>query len=363
MFGSRLKSSIKAVCFGAQRHLSTWIVGTIALLIAVMSPQLVSAACVYSPSPAGWLCSGVVNEIIIGTAADEYYQFDNGVTGTLTIHANGGWDKIFFPVTTTGLTIDLSNQTTAQTVYAGLQILFQGFTRATVQGGSGNDTITGTSGDDLILGMGGNDTLTGGAGNDHITGGTGPDVNDNDIIHGGTGNDTLDAAGGNDTVYGDDGDDTLYGWTGDDTLAGGPGTDTITGDAGTDTLNDTPANCAGDSISTVETVNCAVVPPAPPATTDGTRVALDGSLLLVFSDFRDTTNGMPITHIPLASLLAPTDEQKASGQPVWVGYQDSEYARGWGAAVYWQNSHYGVVVYKDGGKTVYDDTGAICGWF
>jgi hypothetical protein len=97
--------------------------------------------------------------------------------------------------------------------------------------------------------------------------------------------------------------------------------------------------------------------------TDGTRVALDGNTFVVFSNFRDTPNGMIITHIPLAALRAPTDEEKASGTPIWVGYKDSEFAPGWGAAVYWQNNHYGVVVYKDGGQTVYEDTGAVCGWF
>jgi len=106
-----------------------------------------------------------------------------------------------------------------------------------------------------------------------------------------------------------------------------------------------------------------VVPRVPElCLTDGIQVTLEDNMLLIFSDFRDTTNGMIISQIPLRSLRAPSDEEKASGLPILAAYKESEFAPGWSVAIYWQNEHYAVVVYTDNGQTVYEDTGAICGW-
>jgi Ca2+-binding RTX toxin-like protein len=93
--------------------------------------------------------------------------------------------------------------------------------KASLSGGSGNDTLTGGSGvdtlkgddgDDVLFGKGGNDQLFGGAGNDGLTGGVGTDQafgeagNDrmiwnpgegSDLNEGGDGIDTVEVIGGN----------------------------------------------------------------------------------------------------------------------------------------------------------------------
>lgn len=94
--------------------------------------------------------------------------------------------------------------------------------------------------------------------------------------------------------------------------------------------------------------------------TPGSRIGFEDNKLLVFSDFSSTANGMLISEIPFSSLRAPSDEEKASGQPILVGSKASEFAQGWFVEVYWQNDRYGVVIYNNGGNSVYDVTGASC---
>jgi Ca2+-binding RTX toxin-like protein len=60
-------------------------------------------------------------------------------------------------------------------------------TKATLNGGNGNDTINGGDGNDSIDGGGGDDSINGGNGNDTISGGGG-----NDTIDGGGGFNSLD---------------------------------------------------------------------------------------------------------------------------------------------------------------------------
>jgi Ca2+-binding RTX toxin-like protein len=87
--------------------------------------------------------------------------------------------------------------------------------RASLSGGSGNDTITGGSGDDIISGDSGNDVLLGMAGAD--------------TLHGGDGNDTITGGTGTDSVLGDAGNDRMI-WNpgdGSDTNDGNDGSDTV----------------------------------------------------------------------------------------------------------------------------------------
>jgi len=283
-----------------------------------------------------------------------------------------------FSLAPSAVWVNLSNDSTYQTVYAGLTVLFQGFNTAGnidfLIGGNGNDFLIGGDGDDRLYGDTGNDIINGGAGNDIINGGTGDDT-----LNGDTGNDIINGQAGNDNLYGGDGNDTLNGNMGNDNLYGQAGNDNLYGGAGNDTRSDTNgADCASDTLnSDVETDNCVVVPPPPPPApaashsltpelciTGGTRMAYqaDRNIIVVYSDFEDSNrNGMIITEIPLGAIPAPSDEQKASGQPIGLLYKDSEFAPGWSLGLYWQNSHYGVQVFKDG--NMFDDTGAICGWF
>jgi len=117
--------------------------------------------------------------------------------------------------------------------------------RATLNGGSGNDTLTTNARtvNTTLLGGFGNDilavspnttvghTLRGNFGNDTITGGP-----SGDAISGGFGNDSVTALGGSDEVDGDDGDDTITGGTGPDQLLGGDGDDRLFGNSGRDRL-------------------------------------------------------------------------------------------------------------------------------
>lgn len=129
---------------------------------------------------------------IIGTAGSTIIEFQNGITGNITITGNGGEDILDFGYWLIGIVIDLS-KTTQQTVAPGLFI-----------------TLT-----DFDIDYGSQKFVAGGVGNDVITGGSGPDR-----LEGRGGNDTLDGGGGNDVLIGSAGDDTLIGGDGDDIIRG-----------------------------------------------------------------------------------------------------------------------------------------------
>ncbi|MGH3859479.1 calcium-binding protein [Actinokineospora sp.] len=140
---------------------------------------------------------------------------------------------------------------------------YVGALRATVGGGTGNDTVTGGWAGDTIEGGDGNDMLNGEAGDDTLIGGEGNDLiqagSDNDALYGdftysvstcGTltyrCNDTLYGGGGNDRLYGGYAGDKSYGGYGDDVIHdptggglfnGGPGDDDLSG--GSPAMRDT----------------------------------------------------------------------------------------------------------------------------
>lgn len=117
--------------------------------------------------------------------------------------------------------------------------------RASINGGSGNDTLTteAVNSNTTVAGSTGNDvlvvsptsavghSLNGNSGNDTITGGP-----FGDGIGGGSGNDSINARGGDDTVDGDTGDDTVTGGTGPDRLLGDDGDDRLFGNSGRDRI-------------------------------------------------------------------------------------------------------------------------------
>jgi Ca2+-binding RTX toxin-like protein len=124
-------------------------------------------------------------------------QFDIHDVSGIKISTGGGNDRI-----------TLSNDTL--TINIGVTQFHFALPRATITGGSGNDTIQGGPGADEIYG----DTkplarrpqfiIAAPDGNDSINGGKG-----NDTIHGNGGNDQLDGSTGNDSIFGDDGIDTI----------------------------------------------------------------------------------------------------------------------------------------------------------
>jgi hypothetical protein len=249
------------------------VVGFIAVVLALASHGLVQADCTSTSSDGGitlfWTCSGTINDVTIaGTANNDIFRLEQGSQGRLTIQANGstmGYDEINFFFEPKNLTINLSNQSSFQTVYAGLEIWFQGFVRASIVGGNGDDILTGTDGDDSIQGTSGKDIIDGGAGNDSIQGGAHEDIlyggPGDDLIQGLLGNDTIDGGVGNDSLYGDDGDDSIDGGDGNDTITGGNGTDTYVSTSNNNInldLNMTTAQNTGDGNDTVTQVENAI---------------------------------------------------------------------------------------------------------
>jgi Ca2+-binding RTX toxin-like protein len=87
--------------------------------------------------------------------------------------------------------------------------------RASLYGGSGNDTLIGAAAADFLFGQAGNDTLLGNGGNDFLFGGAG-----DDLLTGGAGNDMVFGEAGNDRMIWNPGDGT-------DLNEGGAGVDTV----------------------------------------------------------------------------------------------------------------------------------------
>jgi hypothetical protein len=457
------------------RHRHIWLLTLLGVLVLTRG-QAAMAQCIYNGVDT-YTCSGdITGATIVGTTGNDVFVFLDGTFGTGVQIASGGQalrDRINFSASTTAITLDLASPAALagpQTVYAGLQIWFQGFVNTHIDGSQANDVITGSSGHDIINGGAGDDLLNGDAGVDNIDGqdgndilnggqdtdglydtGTGNDIlngqDGNDYVWGGAGDDTLDggpgldgfrdasngditvdlpggtvtgngtdtitgvenitlgdgddvvigdasdsvisvgngnnsvdAGAGADAIYGGNGvdiidggagDDSVEAYEGDDVIIGGPGRDDLRGGDDTDTRADTNvSDCVDDIMTNIEIDTCASSPieiPVNPSAselciTTGTRVSVERSKLLIFSDFgAHNPNGMMITEISLSSILAPTDEQKTADAWVPLAYKDSEFAPGWSVGLYWHDSHYGVQIFKSG--ALFDDTGAICGWF
>jgi len=103
--------------------------------------------------------------------------------------------------------------------------------KATIFGGTGNDTVIGGAAGDYLDGGGGDDQLYGNAGNDTLVGGDG-----RDLLNGGIGNDTLNGGNGDDKLYGAGGNDAIVGGGGNDYVDGGLGNDNLQGGTGFDTF-------------------------------------------------------------------------------------------------------------------------------
>jgi hypothetical protein len=157
-------------------------------------------------------------------------------------------------------------------------------------GGSGNNTVNGTAGHDYLFGGSGNDTLTGG--------------DEGDILNGGIGNDTLNGGNGDDVLVWNGG---LHNLAADnpnlgDTYIGGAGNDILRIDQGAlfnSTINNTSSidhfplsdtvDLSGAHITGIEVILLTEEARISGTTqsgdpTMGTRVILDASDILAFSD-------------------------------------------------------------------------------
>ena len=163
------------------------------------------------------------NDTLEGDAGDDvyYYASDNGGNSLVTDFGsdtivesnNTDEDMLNFGGVGVGITIDLSNTTSEQTVIPDvLNITLSGPDGIRyVLGTNSADTITGNSRDNIIYAYGGDDTVHGGDGNDILLGGDG-----SDRLYGDAGNDFLDADGADWSGVPETGNDTLSGGTGSD---------------------------------------------------------------------------------------------------------------------------------------------------
>ena len=211
------------------------------------------------------LVGGGGDDTLLGGSGNDFF---NGGFGNDAIDGGTGFDRAgYFDGATTGVTVDLRLQGTAQNVgELGLETLTNiEAVSGTIYGdtltGDGNDnwlwgSVGGNGGtnNDTLDGQGGNDLLTVGIGNHSLTGGSGvdtvaftenggaePNLAVSLALQGvaqatGAGNWTLNGIEnlsgglGNDGLIGDGGSNVLAGYTGNDTLAGGAGNDVLYSD-------------------------------------------------------------------------------------------------------------------------------------
>jgi Ca2+-binding RTX toxin-like protein len=121
---------------------------------------------------------------------------------------------------TSGVTVSLALQGSAQTVAAGSSMTLTNFENLT--GSLHDDNLSGDAGDNVLAGNSGNDALAGGAGNDTLYGDGSIAADTHDLGYSGPVTTTDDVA----SAGGVDGNDVLDGGAGDDVMNGGGGNDT-----------------------------------------------------------------------------------------------------------------------------------------
>ena len=246
-----------------------------------------------------WIWGEGGNDTLSGGDGNDLVETD---AGNSVLDGGTGNDTAGFQgadTFTSGVTVSLALQGSAQTVAAGSDITLTGFENLT--GTGHDDSLTGDSADNILAGNEGDDSLSGGDGNDtlygdgsiapdtHGTGLSGPittftdvgvsfgGIDGDDTLEGGAGSDTLNGGGGSDTAsyagnggpvevnlqfgFADEYDasgttvlssdtlvsienatgsafnDFLAGSSGDNVLQGLGGNDTILGQAGNDTVD------------------------------------------------------------------------------------------------------------------------------
>ena len=197
------------------------------------------------------------DDTLEGDAGDDFLS---GGAGGDRFDGGAGIDRVVFGDATAGVTVDLTQQGSAQNTGLGLDTLI-GIEH--VGGSNFNDVLTGDANANWLWGTGGSDTMSGGGGDDLVSVGNGAHV-----VDGGAGVDTLsfysstltspvnaslalqgsaqntgqgsmtlsgfeNLSGtviGADTLTGDANANVLAGWGGSDSLSGGDGNDTLLGD-------------------------------------------------------------------------------------------------------------------------------------
>lgn len=185
-----------------------------------------------------WVWGEGGDDVLSGGAGNDLVETD---IGNSVMDGGSGVDTAGFQGMdgfTSGVSVSLALQGSAQTVAAGSSMILANFENLT--GTLHDDVLTGDSGANVLAGNSGNDSLTGGAGDDtlygdgriavddHGTGGSGPITTTSDA---GLSSPAI-FTDGNDTLDGGRGDDRLYGGGGDDVMTGGHGRDEFVIQAG-----------------------------------------------------------------------------------------------------------------------------------
>ncbi len=257
------------------------------------------------------------------TGSDHAEVFE-GRGGNDTINGGAGDDGAVYWGATSGVTVSLLLQGTAQAVGGG-----QGsdtlFNIENLSGGDFNDVLTGDANDNELLGGAGNDSLYGGDGDDNLNGLTGTDYLDGgagrDQVgywYGATGGVTVDltiagaqAVGGGygtetlvsiegvlgsiygDTITGNGGENELEGDAGADVIQGAGGDDIINGGAGDDTLDGGSGNDLASYFDAVSGVTVSLALQGQAQNVGGGQGTdlLTGFENLAGSDFNDILTG------------------------------------------------------------------------
>lgn len=197
------------------------------------------------------LYGGADNDTIYGGEGDDYIEGNAGTNtlqgndgndifvahdGNDTITGGAGTDAVSYYYAGSGVTVDISNTTSAQSTGGGGNDRFTAVDIENLYGSNDYaDTLTGNSLANLMRGYGGNDVIYGGVGADTVYGDDG-----NDTLYGGDDSDTIYGGNGADKIYGDLGNDTAYGGSGNDTFyatALADGSDVYDGEGDTDAVD------------------------------------------------------------------------------------------------------------------------------
>jgi len=162
---------------------------------------------------------------VIGDNADNTIEVSRNVAGDLLV--NGGAVRIFGGTPTAANTSQIQIFGLGGNDQLSLNETNGTLPRASLYGGSGNDTLISGAAADFLFGQAGNDNLQGKGGIDFLFGGAGDDV-----LTGGAGNDQVFGEAGNDRMIWNpgDGSDVNEGGAGNDTVEvnGGNGAETFT---------------------------------------------------------------------------------------------------------------------------------------
>jgi Ca2+-binding RTX toxin-like protein len=206
------------------------------------------------------LKGGAGHDSLFGNGGNDRYLFDaDSALGADTVADTAGFDTLDFSSTATlGITADLSNIGSVQTVNANLNLTLQvGTDIEGLVGGDQNDQLTGNALDNRFSGNLGADMINGVAGfnelievrddnfeltNIKLVIGTATDLIfaiQTVVLIGGESDNLMDASAfdlGGVTLLGRGGDDILHGGKMSDTLVGGADDDILNGNAGQDNL-------------------------------------------------------------------------------------------------------------------------------